>query len=606
MIFRMRIMRKLNTLPLLCAWISCSAIPMQAQEASKPAEPASALSQSLITPTLPKTHGLGAMIEQFVADTDTVQRRFRVPLDAGKVEIQKRLLQEWHAKVMGLPFETLGRDAQVDAILLRNEIDHRLATLDRERERDLKASKWIPYRDELTGICSARENVTGMDPEELAAQYQKLATLVKTETSQLAKSDRKNAAQANRDVAMQGLRAAQIVRNLKQSLDETHRFYHGYDPSYSWWSEKPYQELTDALGKHAQALSKHIAGLDEEDKDKIVGLPIGNEALTQELQFAMIPYSAAELVEIAEREFAWCDAESKRAADDLGLQGDWKRALEHVKSLHVDPGQQPALIRELAWEAIRFLEANDLVTVPPLAANGWRMDMMTPEAQRVNPYFLGGDRIIVSFPTNTMTHAEKLMSLRSNNIHFSRATVHHELIPGHHLQHYMTARYRTYRQVFNTPFWVEGWALYWEMLLWDLEFPKSAEDRVGMLFWRKHRCARIIFSLNYHLGRWTPEECVQYLIERVGHEPSAAAAEVRRSIMGNYGPLYQAAYMLGGLQIRSLRQDVVASGKMNNRQFHDAVIQQNSIPIEMVRAALTNVPLTPDYKTQWRFADHPQ
>ena len=31
-----------------------------------------------------------------------------------------------------------------------------------------------------------------------------------------------------------------------------------------------------------------------------------------------------------------------------------------------------------------------------------------------------------------------MMSMRGNNIHFSRATVHHELIPGHHLQGYMT------------------------------------------------------------------------------------------------------------------------------------------------------------------------
>ncbi len=73
--------------------------------------------------------------------------------------------------------------------------------------------------------------------------------------------------------------------------------------------------------------------------------------------------------------------------------------------------------------------------------------------------------------------------------------------------------------------------------------------------------------------------------------------------MGGYGPLYQAAYMLGGLQIRGLRQELVQSGKMTNRQFHDAVIQQNSIPIEMVRAALTEVQLAPDYKTNWRFAD---
>jgi uncharacterized protein (DUF885 family) len=43
-----------------------------------------------------------------------------------------------------------------------------------------------------------------------------------------------------------------------------------------------------------------------------------------------------------------------------------------------------------------------------------------------------------------------------------RATVHHELIAGHGLQSFMTRRYKTYRH-FETPFWVEGWSLYWEI-----------------------------------------------------------------------------------------------------------------------------------------------
>jgi uncharacterized protein (DUF885 family) len=141
------------------------------------------------------------------------------------------------------------------------------------------------------------------------------------------------------------------------------------------------------------------------------------------------------------------------------------------------------------------------------------------------------------------------------------------------------------------------------MLLWDLDFPRSAEDRIGMLFWRKHRCARIIFSLSYHLEKMTPEECVDFLVERVGHERNNAEAEVRRSVMGGYGPLYQAAYMLGGLQIRSLYQELVETGKMTAREFHDTVIRQNAIPIDMVRARLTGEPLSAEYRTQWRFAE---
>jgi hypothetical protein len=200
-----------------------------------------------------------------------------------------------------------------------------------------------------------------------------------------------------------------------------------------------------------------------------------------------------------------------------------------------------------------------------------------------------------------MTQEQKMMSMRGNNPYFSRATVQHELIPGHHLQGYMEARYRPYRQQFSTPFWTEGWALYWEMLLWDLGFPRTPEERVGMLFWRMHRCMRIEFSLKFHLGQMTPAQCVDLLVDRVGHERATAEGEVRRSLNGSYPPLYQAAYMIGGLQFRALHRELVDSGKMTNRQFHDAILHENNIPVATVRAILEKQPFPATGLPAWRF-----
>jgi uncharacterized protein (DUF885 family) len=227
--------------------------------------------------------------------------------------------------------------------------------------------------------------------------------------------------------------------------------------------------------------------------------------------------------------------------------------------------------------------------------------MMTPQRQLVNPFFTGGEVISVSYPTEGMGHEQKIMSMRGNNIHFSRATVFHELIPGHHLQGFMADRYRSYRGAFSTPFWGEGWAVYWEMLFWDLDFDKTPENKVGALFWRMHRAARIIFSLKFHLGEMTPEECIDFLVKRVGHELDNATAEVRRSFNGTYSPLYQAAYMIGALQLRGLHKEFVDSGKMSNRAFHDALLRENRIPIEMMRASLTGQKLNKDFVASWKF-----
>jgi uncharacterized protein (DUF885 family) len=315
----------------------------------------------------------------------------------------------------------------------------------------------------------------------------------------------------------------------------------------------------------------------------------------------VIPYTPEELIEIGNREYAWCEAEMKKAAREMGFGEDWKAALDKVKNAYVPMGGQPELIRNLALEAEAYLTKHDLVTIPPLASDVWRMAMMSPERQRVNPFFTGGETITVSYPTNTMSPQDSLMSMRGNGVHVSRATVHHELIPGHHLKGFMSDRYNRHRNLFSTPFMGEGWALYWELLLWDHGFPRSPEDRIGMLWWRMHRAARIIFSLSFHLGLWTPEQCIEFLVERAGHERFTATGEVRRSFGGSYSPLYQIAYMMGGLQIRSLYKELVDTRKMTPKQFHDTILKAGSMPIEMLRALMTTQPLTREYRTQWKY-----
>jgi uncharacterized protein (DUF885 family) len=141
------------------------------------------------------------------------------------------------------------------------------------------------------------------------------------------------------------------------------------------------------------------------------------------------------------------------------------------------------------------------------------------------------------------------------------------------------------------------------MLMWDLGFPKTPQNRVGMLFWRMHRCARIIFSLGFHLETMTPDQCIELLVDKVGHERSSAEAEVRRSLSGAYPPLYQCAYMLGALQFRSLHHEFVDSKKMTDKQFHDRILQSGNMPVAMIRALFGDAKLAKDYDAAWKFYD---
>ena len=593
-------MRRLPTLG-VCVLGVCApgAIFVLSVRADEPA--ANDARNSILASVDPGSSRLRTLLERYETDRSSLGRFHRTPLSPERAARMKQFQEEWRAALEALDFDSLGQPGRIDYVLLRNEIEHELRELEIRDERAAEMLPLIPFGRTIVAAQEARRRLDPVDPVRVAEELAELTRRIEEARTSLKPGDGSTGTgKVKRSVAH---RAADTVDRLRRSLSSWYGFYRGYDPLFTWWVSAPYEEAEKALRSYASFLRENLVGVKEGDRDTIVGDPIGRDALLSELAYEMIPYTPEELIEIAESEFDWCDREMLRASRDLGFGDDWRKALEHVKSLHVPPGKQPELIRDLARESERFLKERDLLTIPPLCSEIWRMEMMSPERQRVNPYFTGGEVISVSFPTQEMAHRDKLMSLRGNNIHFSRATVHHELIPGHHLQGFMSARYNTQRRLFRTPFWVEGWALYWEMLLWDLDFQRSAEDRVGMLFWRRHRCARIIFSLSFHLEKMTAEEAIEFLIERVGHERNNATAEVRRSFAGNYGPLYQAAYMLGGLQIRALHRELVQSGKMTNRDFHDSVLRENAIPIEMIRASLTGQKLAKDFRSSWRFYD---
>jgi uncharacterized protein (DUF885 family) len=545
---------------------------------------------------------LHEVVENFAADQEDLQRQYGVPDAPLRAVRLHQLYRQWQDKLRDIHFDDLAQPAKIDYILLGNTIRREERQLDLDEQAEREIAPLAPFLPAIAELETARRRYEFVEGQAAATRLSELAGRVAAAKADLEKRLTKTDA-ASKPKRTDGRRSALAVAAAARTLRHWYDFYHGYDPVVSWWIESPYKKLDAALADYAKFLRQKVAGLSDDDTTTILGIPIGRAGLESELAAEMIPYAPERLVALAERELAWSQEQMIAASRELGYGDDWKKALEHVKQQFVSPGSQPALIRQLSDEAIQFIEVRDLITIPPLAKETWRMEMMSPERQRVTPFFTGGETISVSFPTSDMTQEEKLMTLRGNNRYFARATVFHELIPGHRLQAYVTERYRTHRGLFRTPFWVEGWALYWEMQMYDLKFPRTPEERIGMLFWRMHRAARIIFSLNFHLEKMTAQQCIDFLVERVGHERENATGEVRRSFEGGYSPLYQAAYMLGGLQLRALHRELVASGKMTARAFHDGVLQENAIPIEMVRASLTHQPLTSDFQSQWKFDD---
>ncbi len=560
---------------------------------------------ALVTPTpaTANTQGLRDHVAAYATDEQALRGFYDTSASPERHERLMRFLDEQQAALDALPAAEDVSTA-IDRHLLGRHIAYQRDLLNRSQDRRQALAALLPFTDEMLTIIEADTN----DPFAVAGVLSKLAAQVKE----------LNPAKAEpAPSAPDAIRAAEATLDLRGELRSWYAESGPFDPVFAWWVQEPNSSLDAELTSYARRLMSDVAKLKvlptslrersegsggDEAENPLIGDPIGREALLEDLAHEQIPYTPEQLIVIGERELAWCREQAIIAANEMGHGDDWRAAMEAVKSDHVAPGQQHELVREQALAAIEFLDENDLVSIPDLCRETWRLEMLSPQQQRVLPFAAyGGQRMLVAYAANEMDHVRKQESMRGNNIHFSRIVVPHELIPGHHLQRFAAERNRTYRSLFSTPFLVEGWALHWEMVFWDNDYAQSPQNRMGMLFWRSHRAARIIVSLKFHLGQMSPQEMIDFLVDEVGHERDGATSEVRRYVGDSYSPLYQCAYMLGGLQLQSLHKDLVGTGRMSQREFHDAVLEENAIPIAMIRAALLDLP--PEQVAEsWYFA----
>jgi hypothetical protein len=462
-----------------------------------------------------RTSELRTMVERVALDAGDLNRRW--PVDYSPVQLQtfRGFYAAWQRRLGEVEFDKLSQEGKVDYLLLKNRLGHELSLLSRDEARFGEMRALLPFATAVMDLHERQRRMETMVPESAGrtvAQIAEQAGLATRAMDSAAGRPSRIVGLSRRGGSAEPARDPQaLVRVLRRLRPDVHLV--GQGPVRKG-RRRPPAVRQGAPGKGGRGARRRRRS--DHRRSHRTGGAGGGPGLRDD------PLRAEDLVKIAEREFAWCEAEMLKASRAMGFGDDWRAAMEKVKTLHVQPGRQIDLVRDLAREAVTFIEQRNLVTVPPLAKDDWWEEMLSPAQQKVSPFFLGGSLIQVSYPTDAMAQEDKMMTMRGNNIHFSRATVFHELIPGHHLQWFMSDRYQPHRDLFGTPFWTEGWSLYWEMLLYDAGFPRSPEDRVGMLFWRMHRAARIIFSLRFHLGTMTPQEAIDLLVNRVGHERANA------------------------------------------------------------------------------------
>lgn len=170
-----------------------------------------------------------------------------------------------------------------------------------------------------------------------------------------------------------------------------------------------------------------------------------------------------------------------------------------------------------------------------------------------------------------------------------QSVLYHETYPGHHLQGAIALElgdrvHPLARYLWNSGYG-EGWALYSERLADELNLYGGPLDRIGMLSDQGARAARLVVDSALHTKGWTRQQAVDYMLANSAWPPGDIESEINRYISW---PGQANSYMLGMLEIRRLR--TLAEAEIGDgfslRKFHDLVLENGSITLPMLEAAV--------------------
>jgi uncharacterized protein (DUF885 family) len=166
----------------------------------------------------------------------------------------------------------------------------------------------------------------------------------------------------------------------------------------------------------------------------------------------------------------------------------------------------------------------------------------------------------------------------------------HESVPGHHLQISLAQEMENepeFRKHVGYSAFVEGWALYSESLGEELGMYKDPYSKFGQLSYEMWRAVRLVVDTGMHSQGWTREQAIQFFKDNTGKTDQDITVEVDRYIVW---PGQALAYKIGQLKIRELRTQAEKrqGAKFNVRAFHDAVLENGAVPLNVLNTHMEN------------------
>jgi uncharacterized protein (DUF885 family) len=169
------------------------------------------------------------------------------------------------------------------------------------------------------------------------------------------------------------------------------------------------------------------------------------------------------------------------------------------------------------------------------------------------------------------------------------AIAYHEGVPGHHLQFSIAQEltglppFRKYNLDLNA--YTEGWAFYSERLGKEVGFYQDPYSEYGRLQNEMWRAVRWVVDTGVHSQHWTRQQMVDFFHAHTAMDDENINTEVDRYIAW---PAQALSYKMGQTKILELRARAQKElgGKFDIRTFHDAVLDQGPLPLDLLEAKI--------------------
>ena len=193
-----------------------------------------------------------------------------------------------------------------------------------------------------------------------------------------------------------------------------------------------------------------------------------------------------------------------------------------------------------------------------------------------------------------------MYNMNAMPIYQMQALAYHEGIPGHHMQ-IAIAQEKTdlpvFRQHVRYIAFVEGWALYAELLPLELGLYKDRYAEFGRLSLELWRASRLVVDTGIHAQRWSREKAIQYLLENTPNTRQDIVKSVERYIVK---PGQATAYTLGMKKILALRAyaHTELGPTFDLRLFHEQILQGGAMPLTLLETRIKDWVATTKAQTQ--------